>query len=312
MYVIDIMRSVHQVDLNLWAVLGHLLETNHVSETARRLGKTQSAVSHSLAALRKLFGDPLFIRVGSGLEPTPRAKALAPMVREALRQVEASLAPAATFDPRTLERTFRIFLSDYAQVVLLPGLLSRLATQAPRATLDVTFRADAMDEVLQQVREGRVDLSVGPPVTGLSAVLTQPLFTDANVCVVRAGHPFARRPTVKAWAALRHVVVSPRGALRDFVDDALAAEGLVRSVVARVPHFIAALPLVAQADCVALVPARLARALATGFDVAVVRPPLPLPGFSMSCFAPELSRNDPAHAWLRRELKHVARLLPPV
>jgi DNA-binding transcriptional LysR family regulator len=300
------MKALHHVDLNLWLVFGHLLETNHVSEAARRLGRTQSAVSHSLAALRELFGDPLFVRVGARLEPTTRAKALTPMVKEALRQVEASLAPQADFDPKTLKRTFRVFLSDYVQVVLLPGLLSHLATAAPQVTIDVTFRADAMDEVLRDVREGRSDLSVGPPVSGLSGILTQPLFSDTNVCVVRAGHPFARRPTAKGWAALRHVVASPRGGLRDFVDDALEAEGLARVVVARVPHFTAALALVAQSDTVTLVPARLARAWAGSADVTVVKPPLPLPSFSMAWFVSEVLRNDPANAWLRRELKRLA------
>ncbi|MCU0695023.1 MAG: LysR family transcriptional regulator [Myxococcaceae bacterium] len=300
------MKALHQVDLNLWVVLGQLLETNHVSEAARRLGRTQSAVSHSLAALRAVFGDPLFVRVGPRLEPTPRAKALAPLVKEALRQVEASLAPQADFDPKALTRTFRVFLSDYVQVVLLPKLLTRLAKSAPRVTLDVTFRADAMDEVLRDVREGRVDLSVGPPVAGLSGVVTQPLFTDTNVCVVRAGHPFVKHPTAKAWATLRHVVASPRGALRDFVDEALEERGLTRTVVARVPHFTAALSLVAQSDCVTLVPARLARAWATNTDVVVVKPPLALPGFSMAWFASEVLRADPANAWLRRELKAVA------
>ncbi len=300
------MNRLHQVDLNLWVVLGQLLETNHVSETARRLGRTQSAVSHSLAALRRLFGDPLFVRVGSGLEPTPRAKALAPLVREALRQVEATLAPQAGFDPLGLERTFRLFVSDYAQVVLLPRLLVRLAAQAPRVALDVTFRADAMGEVLREVREGRVDLSVGPPVEGLSGVVTQPLFDDVNVCVVRAGHPFARRPTARAWAALRHVVASPRGGLRDFVDDALEARGLRRVVAARVPHFVAALELVAHSDAVAVVPGRLTGAWSGRAAIAVVRPPLPLPGFSMAWFASETLRADPANAWLRRELRAVA------
>jgi DNA-binding transcriptional LysR family regulator len=306
MVSIPVMKSLHQVDLNLWVVLGELLETNHVSQAARRLGRTQSAVSHSLASLRRVFGDPLFVRVGARLEPTPRAKALAPLVKEALRQVEASLAPQADFDPKALRRTFRIFLSDYVQVVLLPRLLERLARSAPAVTLDVTFRADAAEAVLADVRDARIDLSVGPPIPAVAGVLTQPLFSDSNVCVVRRGHPFTKQPTAKAWAGLRHVVASPRGALRDFVDDALEQKGLSRVVAVRVPHFTAALALVAQSDCVALVPARLARAWARNTDVVVVKPPLPLPAFSMAWYTSELLRADPANAWLRRELKAVA------
>ncbi len=299
------MNSLHHVDLNLWVVLGALLETHSVSESARRLGRTQSAVSHSLATLRGVFGDPLFVRVGAGLEPTSRARALEPLVTAALAQLQASLAPAAAFDPKQLRRTFRLFLSDYAQVVLLAPLLQRLEVVAPHVVLDVTFRADAMDEVLREVREGRSDLCVGPPVD-TSGVVTQTLFTDENVCVVRRGHPFARRPTLRAWAGLRHVVASPRGGLRDFVDDALAQHGLERKVVARVPHFTAALALAARTDAVTLVPSKLANLWAKSADVSVVRPPLSLPTFTMAWFVSEVARTDPASMWLRSELKRVA------
>lgn len=302
----DIMNGLHHVDLNLWVVLGQLLESHSVSETARRLGRTQSAVSHSLGALRAVFADPLFVRVGARLEPTPRARHLEPLVRETLRQVQAALSPLPDFDPRRLTRTFRLFLSDYAQVVLLPRLLTRLAATAPGVSLDVTFRADAMEEVMREVRDGRCDLSVAPPSPEpIAGVLMQPLFDDRNVCVVRRGHAFARRPTVRAWAALPHVLASPRGGRRDFVDDELEKRGLARRVVVRVPHFTAALALVAQTDAVGLVPERLARAWARSTDVTIVEPPLALPGFTMAWFCSEVLRHDPATRWLRRELKRL-------
>jgi DNA-binding transcriptional LysR family regulator len=305
MVLIHGMNAVHDVDLNLWVVLARLLETSSVSETARRLGRTQSAVSHSLAALRELFGDPLFVRVGARLEPTPRAKALTPKVKAVLSQVEACLQPVEAFDPKTLKRTFRIFLSDFAQVVLLGPLLERFATHAPHVVFDITFRADAMDEIMREVRDGRVDLSVGPRADPIAGVVTQALFEETNVCVVRKGHPFARRPTAKTWAGLRHIVASPRGALRDFVDDALEKQGLHRTVVARVPHFTAALSLVEQTDAVSLVPRSLARAWGRS-TIAVVEPPLPLPGFSFHWYVSELTRHDPVSAWLRGEFRAVA------
>jgi DNA-binding transcriptional LysR family regulator len=304
MVSILIMNSLHQVDLNLWVVLGHLLETASVSDTARRLGRTQSAVSHSLAALRETFADPLFVRVGAKLEPTTRAKQLEPLVKSALTNLQSTLAPTETFDPAILRRTFRLFLSDYGQVVLLGPLLRRLEHLAPHVVLDVTFKADAWPEVARDIQAGRCDLSVGPPIEALSGVLTQPLFEDTNVCVVRAGHPFAKQPTAKAWAKLRHIVASPRGAMRDFVDDALEKKGLSRTVVARVPHFTAALELVAQTDAITVVPERLARVWASR-NVRVIEPPLPLPSFTMSWFVSEVARTDPANMWLRSELKRV-------
>lgn len=137
------MNTLHAIDWNLWLVLDLLIETGSVTETARRLRRTQSAVSHSLAALREAFRDPLFIRVGSRFEPTPRARALAEPVRSMMQTATRALAAPEVFDPKTLRRTFRLFLSDYAQVVVLPGLMKRLAVQAPHVTLDVHFRSDA-------------------------------------------------------------------------------------------------------------------------------------------------------------------------
>lgn len=298
--------AAHDLDWNLWLVLDQLLETGSVTEAARRLGRTQSAVSHSLASLRELFKDPLFVRVGARFEPTPRAKALAGPVRELVQGAARVLAPPAAFSPATLRRTFRLSLSDYGQVVLLPGLLKRLTAEAPNVVLDVHFRSDAPAYNFAEVAAGRMELTVAPMVEGIAGIVRQRLFDDYNVCVLREGHPALKRFTLERFAALPHLQVSARGLGPDFIDAALKKRKLARRVVLRVPHFATAPHLVVTTDAVAVVPHRIALAWQKGSGVAFVDAPLPLPSVTMGQYFPELLRNDPAHAWLRRLVHEVA------
>lgn len=300
------MNSVHELDWNLWVVLHQLLETGSVTEAARRLGRTQSAVSHSLGALRTAFGDPLFVRAGARFEPTPRARALAEPVRALVQHATQAFTPPKAFVPAELQRVFPLFLSDYAQLVLLPGLLSALRAQAPGVTLDVHFRSDAVATLFSDLGTGRVELMVAPVQDAPSGVVRQRLFGDKNVCALRQGHPALKRFTAERFAALPHLQVSARGLGPDFIDEALARKGLSRRVAVRVPHFAAAPFLVAESDAVAVVPERLARAWRRHPGLRFVEPPLPLPTFAMAQYFPEALRSDPAHAWLRRLVFEVA------
>lgn len=291
------MNTIDELDLNLVRVLARLLETGSVTEAARRLGRTQSAVSHSLAVLRRSLGDPLFVRVGSRLSPTPRARALEQPLKSVLETLAATLAPGA-FEPRTLERTFRLLLSDYLQATLLPGLLEGVQAEAPGVRLDVSFRSDAVEANLVEVAAGRLDVAVGPVMGAPSGVVRQRLFTDVNVCALRRRHPALSRWTARTFAELPHVQVSARGMADDFVDQALAERGLRRRVVLRLPQFASAPAVLQQGDAVAVVPGRLAALWKR--DLAVIAPPLPLPEFSMAQYFPETQRKDAAHLWLRR------------
>lgn len=305
MALIQLMNALHELDWNLWLVLDQLLETGNVTAAARKLGRTQSAVSHSLASLRELFGDPLFVRIGARFEPTPRAKALAGPVRELVQSAARVLAPPAAFSPETLKRTFRFLLSDYGQVVLLPALLKRLASEAPGVVLDVHFRSDSPTFNFEEVASGRTELSVAPLLEGPAGIVRQRLFDDHNVCALREGHPALRRFTVERFAALPHVQISARALGPDFVDHALKKQKLSRKVVLRVPHFATAPHLVASSDAVAVVPQRIAAAWRKGSGVTFVEAPMPLPSFTMAQYFPEVLRHDPAHAWLRRVVHEV-------
>ncbi len=302
------LAALRGIDLNLWLVLGHLLETSSVSATAVRLRRTQSAVSHSLAQLRRIFDDRLFVRMGSGLQPTPRALSLAPQVHQALDLLAGSLVPE-DFVPARLAGVFRVAMSDYAQAVLLPALLPRVRERAPGVIFDVTFRADDLAALALDVRDQRLDLALAIPGLDTPGLVTRHVLDEANVIVVRRGHPLAHKLTVERWAAADHVLASPRGGLRDFVDSLLEARGLSRRVVARVPHFLVALTMVMSSDLVTLAPARLARAFAAHAGLSVLTPPLAVPDFSLVAYSPEVLRDDAAHVWLREEVVAAARSL---
>ncbi|GEM_PF-1252813 len=205
-----------------------------------------------------------------------------------------ALAGPEVFDPKTLRRTFRLFLSDYAQVVVLPGLLKRLAAQAPQVTLDVHFRSDAFVTNLADVAAGRLELAVGPAGDAPSGTLRQRLYDDENVCVLREKHPALKRFTAARFAALPHVQVSARGLGPDFIDEALRKVKLTRQIVLGVPHFATAPHLVVTTDAVAVIPQRIAQAWRKGS------------GVTMALYSPELLRRDPAHTWLRRQVHETA------
>jgi DNA-binding transcriptional LysR family regulator len=293
------MSAIDGLDLNLLPVLTHLLETGSATETARRLGRTQSAISHSLGLLRRHLGDPLFVRVGNRFEPTPRARALGAGLTSAFSTLAQTLAPEA-FEPRTLERTFRVLLSDYLQTIVLPGLLGRLREEAPLVRLDVHFRSDAMVANLVDVAAGRLELTIGPVADAPAGVVRQALFSDVNVCALRKRHPALRKWSVRSFAALHHVQVSARGWGEDFVDQALARHGLRRQVVLRLPQCASAPALLARSDAVAVVPGRLAATWR--HELAIVDAPVALPDFTMAQYFPETQRKDAAHGWLRRAI----------
>lgn len=302
MALMVVMNTIDGVDWNLWPVLGLLLETGSVTETARRLGRTQSAVSHSLKALRSVFKDELFVRVGGKFEATPRARSLEGRVRDVHEGVGSLLATEA-FEPRTLARTFKLLLSDYVQLVVLPKLMELLREEAPRVRLDVHFRSDAMVANLSDVAAAKYDVSVAPLVDAPAGVVRQKLFADENVCVLGQRNRALQRWTPKVFAELPHVQISARGLGPDFVDSALAKLGLKRNVALRVPHYGTAPLMVIHDDSVAVVPERVAAAWSDVRGLKVVRAPLPLPGFTMAQYFPELLRRDPVHQWFRRLLQ---------
>lgn len=296
------------VDLNLLVACEALLETTSVTATARRLRVTQSAVSHSLARLRELLGDPLLVRSGNRMVRTPRGERTLPLVTDVLARVRAVIDRGAAFDPSLAKRSFTIVASDYPAVLVMPPLVERLAKSAPGVDLLVRGAGRGVAEALG---DDDADLVLAPVEGATPAGLVAArAFEDRFVCLVRRGHPAlrgSREPVLdlEAFVALGHVLVAPRSVRPSQVDTALAALGLERRIAVEVSHFAAAPPIVARTDLVLTMPARLAAFHTTGAkpEVVIAEPPLTLPPVVFSVLWHERRHHDPAHAWFRQTVR---------
>jgi DNA-binding transcriptional LysR family regulator len=292
-------------DLNLLTALDALLAEGSLTGAARRLGLSASAMSRTLARLRAATGDPLLVRAGRGMVPTPHATDLRNRVRELAQDAHAVLRPAVSgLDLAQLKRSFIIRSNEGFVEVFSARLVAVVTAVAPKVQL---LFVPKPDKDVRALREGLVDLEIG--VLGKSGpeVRIQALFRDHFVGAVRDGHPLLGKGqiTPERYAGFGHVVASRRGCANGPVDEALAALGLTRTVVTVVPNFRAALAVASVSDLVALVTSSFFNATQghqTKAGFAVVRNfPLPVRTEAITVsqmWHPRLDA-DPAHRWLR-------------
>lgn len=291
-------------DLNLLVTLDALLTEGSVAGAARRLRLSPSAMSRALSRLRQTTGDPLLVRAGRGLVPTPRAIELKDRVHQIVDEAGAVLRPDDHIDLGTLVRTYTLRTSDGFVESFGPRLLERVASEAPGVRL---FFLQKTDKDSTPLRDGRVDLETGviEETTG-PEVRSQSLFRDRLVGVVREGHPLGRADAVDASSYLKasHVVVSRSGVEDGAVDNPFLPPGTRRAVTTIVSGFSAALSLVRASDLVATVPDRHTRSLREGLFSF----PLPIRSreFTVSMLWHPRMDSDPAHRWLRGCVRQVA------
>jgi DNA-binding transcriptional LysR family regulator len=300
------------LDLNLLRALDALLEAESVTGAARRLGLTQPALSRALARLRAHLHDPLLVRVGRRLTLTPRAREMARPLRQALQQLGATLAERPPFEPGRCRRTFRVATVDYGAAVLVPPLVNRLAVAAPGAGLVIVNQREDFSAALES---GALDLVVVPRRDAWAGIVWRPLFEDRFVCLVRRGHPTLRKRkplTLAAYCAFDHIVVAPQGGGgASPIDAALARLGRQRRIAVRVPSFLLAPRVIATSDLILTIFSRVISDPG-GDSLRALRPPLPLPGVSVSLAWHENLASDAEHAWFRDIVSQTARELPAI
>lgn len=259
-------------------------------------------MSRALTRLRDTTGDPLLVRAGRGLVPTPRALELREPVHRLVEEAEAALRPARMLDISQLDRTFAVRASDGFVENFGAALIARLTSQAPRVRLRFVQKLDKDSTLL---REGSIDLETG--VVGKTAgpeVRVQALFHDRFVGVVRADHPLCRGELTPAlYAAGKHVAVSRSGSERGRIDERLADLGLERDITIIVGGFAAALALSQASDLIASVPERHTGNLRAGMHTFEL--PFPAPEITVSMLWHPRLDADPAHRWLRSCVKAV-------
>lgn len=283
-------------DLNLLVTLDVLLAEGSVARAAQRLRLSASAMSRALARLRQATGDPLLVRAGRGLVPTPRALELRERVSRLVQDGEAVLRPAETLALKQLVRTFTLRTSEGFVENFGPGLLARVGKEAPGVRLRFLQKPNRDSTPL---RDGTVDLETGVVGKVTSPeVMTQALFRDRFIGVVRTGHPLSRgRITPARYAAGRHILVSRGTSDRGPIDDTLQSVGLERDIVTIVGGFSVALSLARASDLIASVPERHTGNLRAGMHSFPL--PIPAPEITVSLLWHPRLDADPAHRWLR-------------
>lgn len=289
-------------DLNLLITLDVLLAEGSVARAARRLRLSPSAMSRALARLRETTGDPLLVRAGRGLVPTPRALALREQVSQLVQDAQAALRPSQVPDLRRLSRTFTLRTREGFVENFAIDLIARISEQAPGVRLHFLDKADKDSTAL---REGTVDLETAVVDKDTSPELrTQALFTDRLIGVVRAGHPLSQAEVCAAgYAAGEHIGVSLRGLDHSALDQALRSLNLTRQIAITVPGFSTALGLARSSDLIASVPERYTTRLRAGMHSFAL--PFAVPTFTISMLWHPRMDADPVHRWFRGCLREV-------
>jgi DNA-binding transcriptional LysR family regulator len=292
--------ELRRLDLTLLMVLDGALRHRKLTTVAQQLGLTQPAISHALTRLRDILGDPLFVRRANGVQPTPRALALAQPVAQALATLREALQQGRRFDPSCATREFRIAALDYAIAMLVPDFLARFSTIAPGCRL--AFRSLGYEEGRAALTNGSIDLILGIPAPS-GPFLQRTLLTESFVVLARPGHPIVgRKLDLARYLKCGHLLVSAAGDVRGSVDNALAKIGRERRVVAAVPQFLAGFAAVAASDMITTAPRRLARRHATAFGLRQFEVPFPTPGFEVGTLRHENTAQDAGLNWLEGEL----------
>lgn len=289
--------DLRDVDLNLLVVLDVLLEERKLVSAARRLGIAQPSASAALERCRKLFGDPLLVRSGRGMELTARGQALREPVRALLTQARAVLG-APVDELATIERTVRIVATDIPALSLLQILWERTRSSAPGISLALLHWRESED-VIDALARDEADLAISVlPQAGSGFVRTE-LYVERYCVAMRRGHPAAQDFDLDRWLSYPHIILSARGSRRTPLDDQLALIGRTRRVGVTVPSFLMVPPLLLGSDLIAMLPRG---CMSHEPELHYCDPPLAVEGFPLHLAVANRVRGDIA-------VNHVAELI---
>ncbi len=304
--------NITNVDLNLLVALDALLREQNVSRAARAVGLSQPAMSRALGRLRDLFDDPLLVRAGHGMMPTPRAVGLVEPLASALHAIRRTLEPEEPFDPATARRSFRLAATDTTLAVVLPALLERLGSEAPEVVLrtaPLRSSADCFDRLFA----ADWDLAIGRFDAAPDGIKRAPLFSDQIVCLARIGHPrIEEELTLDGYLEEAHLSIEAglAGDQPFTIEDVLRSQGLERRVVSRLENLAMAPFVVARTDLICTAPRRTIEPFASGMGLRILEPPFETPAFELELAWHASVEADPANTWLRESIAASAALRP--
>ncbi|WP_176506631.1 MULTISPECIES: LysR family transcriptional regulator [Pseudomonas] len=291
------MDELRKIDLNLLLTLHALLSEKHVTRAALRVHRSQPAVSHALAQLRAHFDDPLLIRQQGQMALTPRAQALAKPLQDALGSLNGLLA-APQFDPAQAQRRFRLSLSDYSSRIILPPLVRHLRQLAPG--VDLAISQASRETMLAQLLDGELDLALGIFPELPADITAQTLFEDSFISVAdRQELPAKGGLTLEDWLTRPHVLMAMHPDAHDEIERALAEQGLRRHIALALPHWSAAVEVLAGTDLILTVARRAVGPMRQHPSLRQFMPPLPIPALAYQQAWHARKDSDPGHRWLR-------------
>lgn len=288
-----------RIDLNLVIVFEAIFRCRNLTAAGREIGMSQSAMSHALGRLRAGFADPLFVRLPGGLKPTPVAEEIAPAFVEGLACIREGF-DRRTFDPGTSTRVFTLAMGGLGEATVLPRVLKRARSQAPQVTF--TTREVEAGELGNALAEGHVDVALGIHEQLGAGCREMAVAENTYACLVRRGHPeIGSQLSLRQFREGRHLLVkqgasSYHGAA---IARALRQKSVGAKIAVEVANFQSVGPLLAESDLLATVPIGLANLLAKRWDLRVLKPPVALPGYTLSLYWHERYHRDPGNAWLR-------------
>lgn len=291
-------------DLNLLHALDALSRTGSVKAAAEMLHLSAPAMSHTLARLREATGDPLFVRAGRRLVPTPRALSMATATQALVEQANALLAPPSDDEAwPSLAREFVVAAPDELVIAHGVRLLDEVRSRMPQASLSFLPLDGAS---FDRLRRGASDLEIQPMGELPPEAMVDVLQEQRAVVAMRRDHPLARRKlTLSRYAAASHIALSTRTVLEQTIEESLARAGVVRKVTLKVPSPYAALTAAARSDQLATVQSSIASAVAQGLRLVCVPTPMPVPALRVvQAWHPRMG-NDVPHAWLRTCVRNV-------
>jgi len=300
---------LHRIDLNLLVVLDAIFSEGGITKAGEKLHLTQPAISHALGRLREMFNDPLFIREGRRMVPTPLARSLMQPVRRTLHSLEVTLNELQQFDPATTQRHFQIAVRDVLEATVLPPLLARVATAAP--SVDISAIRTDRRTLDSELAAGSLDAALDVLLPLSDEIRHQLVSTDRLVVVARAGHPAtAKSLNLAAYLRAHHVLVSSRRSGPGMEDVELNRQGLKRRVRLRCQHYFAACRVVSQSDLLLTMPERYAQIANQQFNNQILAFPMDMPSMDAYLYWHASVDSEPANRWLREQLITTVEHLP--
>jgi len=307
--------NINKVDLNLLIYLDVLLREKNVTRAANQLNITQPAMSNGLKRLRNLFNDPILVRTSDGMVPTERSKALGPVIRKILLELEEALQSEDNFNPATSDRVFRLMASDYAASTLIPNLLSNISKIAPNICIDIMTPSDIN---FHDVEAGKVDMAINRFEELPQSFHQKTLWHDSFSCLMAADSPVVKRFGLQSYLRAKHIWVSKTGfgvgvgmdpkdvQKLGWVDEALSRIGEQRSIKVFTRNYNVAMQLAAQDQLIATLPTKAAIRYNDNSEFVIMDPPFAIPDIELKMIWSPLLHHDSSHIWFRQQVLEAA------